>query len=190
MSGALMRWSVIGLALAALTHAASAGDGPSDPARWDYKAVKFSGSEEEQSKKLNALAAQGWEYVGPLAGETVCFRRPGRAAVTLDFLLGKWEGKLGDEKVEVVFCDPKGDKASAFRLTDNKGTATYGFDLHLKEQPGDVWLGATERDGKGDPRFGVVRLGTDGVLELRLVATEKFGDKFKGGITPLKRVKE
>ena len=180
----------MGCLLGILGAPASAGENPGDPSHWEYRAVKFSGGEGEQSKMLNTLAADGWEYVGPLTGDTVCFRRMGVSSITQEFLLGKWEGTLNGLKVEVVFCDPKGNKASAFRLTGERSTSTHSFDLHLKEQPGDVWLGATERDGKGDARYGVVRLGKDGVLQLRLVSREKFGDTFKGGVTALKRVKE
>jgi hypothetical protein len=100
----LMMWVL----LVILGPLALAGETPTDPASWEYKAVKFSGSEGEQTKKLNALAADRWEYVGPLAGEIVCFKRKGLSSITLEFLLGKWEGTLDGNKVEVVFCDPKG----------------------------------------------------------------------------------
>src|SRR5262245_52381039 len=54
---------------------------------WEYKAVQFGGrSPEADTKKLNDLAGEGWEYVGLLGtgsvegngmlGATVAFRRP------------------------------------------------------------------------------------------------------------------
>jgi hypothetical protein len=44
--------------------------------RWEFKAAAFSKDEAEGTKKLNDLAAEGWEYVGPLANGLVAFRRP------------------------------------------------------------------------------------------------------------------
>src|SRR5262249_24160501 len=43
--------------------------------KWDFKAVAFSSDEKESIKKLNALAREGWEYVGPLGNALVAFKR-------------------------------------------------------------------------------------------------------------------
>jgi hypothetical protein len=41
----------------------------------EYKAVALGTDEREATRKLNELAAQGWEYVGPLGNSLVAFRR-------------------------------------------------------------------------------------------------------------------
>jgi WD40 repeat protein len=43
--------------------------------KWEYKAVSFSKDETESTRKLNDLARDGWEYVGPLNSGMVAFRR-------------------------------------------------------------------------------------------------------------------
>src|SRR5438105_464219 len=53
--------------------------GQSNPAptpAWKCKAVSLGADEKEVTKKLNELAADGWEYVGPLANGLVAFKRP------------------------------------------------------------------------------------------------------------------
>jgi uncharacterized protein (TIGR03067 family) len=50
-----------------------------DPPRggpWEQKAVKITPNEKDATAQLTALAADGWEYVGPLAADLVAFRRP------------------------------------------------------------------------------------------------------------------
>ena len=44
--------------------------------QWEYKAIPFTADEKEATKRLNDLAGEGWEYVGPLANNLVAFRRP------------------------------------------------------------------------------------------------------------------
>src|SRR5262245_14217022 len=43
--------------------------------KWQYKAVDLGGNEKEATKRLNALAAEGWQYVGPLGHNLVAFKR-------------------------------------------------------------------------------------------------------------------
>jgi uncharacterized protein (TIGR03067 family) len=46
-----------------------------EPAKPELKAVAFGTDEKAATDKLNSLAAEGWEYVGPLANGLVAFRR-------------------------------------------------------------------------------------------------------------------
>jgi WD40 repeat protein len=50
---------------------------------WEFKAVPFGTEEKESTRKLNALAADEWEYVGPLGNGMVAFRRRLRSAPEL-----------------------------------------------------------------------------------------------------------
>jgi uncharacterized protein (TIGR03067 family) len=72
---------------------------------WEYKAVSFDSDEIQDTRKLNLLAADGWEYVGPLFGGVddpptkhgkgvVAFRRRtdlAEAKKELDKLQGHWK---------------------------------------------------------------------------------------------------
>src|ERR1700736_4800460 len=51
-------------------------DKPVPKPAWELKAVSLGADEKESTKKLNELAADGWEYVGPLAHGMVAFKRP------------------------------------------------------------------------------------------------------------------
>src|SRR5262249_8335759 len=54
----------------------AAGPAKTDPSGWEYKAVAFDNNDEKGTpRKLNDLAADGWEYVGPLGNGLVAFRR-------------------------------------------------------------------------------------------------------------------
>jgi uncharacterized protein (TIGR03067 family) len=59
---------------------AAEGAAPKSPKaqspRYEYRAVSFPAEEKAATDKLNALSADGWEYVGPLAHSLVAFRRP------------------------------------------------------------------------------------------------------------------
>lgn len=73
----------------------SHGEEPTKPGG-EFRAVKFTGDDKADTAKLNELAADGWEYVGTLAGGTVAFRR--RA-------VSEWEGtwaKVSGEEAGVV----------------------------------------------------------------------------------------
>ncbi len=44
--------------------------------KWEFKAVAIGADEKEATKKLNDLALEDWQYVGPLSNGLVAFRRP------------------------------------------------------------------------------------------------------------------
>lgn len=51
------------------------GQEKSGSPKWEFKTVTFSNDENEGTGKLNALADEGWQYVGPLGNGLVAFRR-------------------------------------------------------------------------------------------------------------------
>jgi uncharacterized protein (TIGR03067 family) len=76
----------------------------------EYKAVAMGADEKDATKKLNELAAEGWEYVGPLGNSLVAFKRVRLTAqdAAAKKELAKWEGswETGDgEKMTI-----KGDR--------------------------------------------------------------------------------
>jgi len=46
-----------------------------DLPKWEFRAVSFTNDEKESTNKLNDLADEGWQYVGPLGNGLVAFRR-------------------------------------------------------------------------------------------------------------------
>jgi hypothetical protein len=74
---------LIVVALAALGRQLPAQGQRQEPPRWQYMVVSFHGETDKQTKLLNDLAEQGWEYVGLVvtpgggaAGGHVAFKRP------------------------------------------------------------------------------------------------------------------
>ena len=63
---------------------------------WEHKAVTFGIDEKTATKKLNDLARDGWDYVGPLGNGLVAFKRfervagPGQRPPRRE--LSSWEG--------------------------------------------------------------------------------------------------
>jgi hypothetical protein len=55
--------------------APATAQGPVPVGQYEFKAVLFGNDEKESTKKLNDLAQEGWEYVGPLANGLVAFRK-------------------------------------------------------------------------------------------------------------------
>src|SRR4029077_6398010 len=56
--------------------AVRAQEKPSAQKEWEFKAVQMGMDEKEATRKLNNLASEGWQYVGPLGNGLVAFRRP------------------------------------------------------------------------------------------------------------------
>jgi uncharacterized protein (TIGR03067 family) len=97
----MSRFSVLVVGITALTLGgalqspnARAQDKPSAGKPWEYKAVSFGTDEKEATKKLNDLASEGWELVGPLGNGLVAFKRPASSNLELAAKkeLAKWEG--------------------------------------------------------------------------------------------------
>jgi uncharacterized protein (TIGR03067 family) len=104
---------------------------------WEYKAVSFDSDEIQDTRKLNLLAADGWEYVGPLFGGAddptkrgkgvVAFRRRtdlAEAKKELDKLQGKWK---------VIAVEPGG--GNVFVANDE----TWSFDKDQVLSPKLEW---------------------------------------------------
>lgn len=103
---AVKRRSFIALSLAILmaSSAIAVGEAPCEPRSSpteELKAVRFPDSEEAATLKLNELAGQGWQYVGPLGNGLVAFRRAGSVNAASAPLQGDWEF-LSYEKDGVV----------------------------------------------------------------------------------------
>lgn len=71
---AIIGWATLLLAVLAVSSM-PAGEATSQP-RWEYKAAAFGSDAVESTARLNDLARDGWEFVGPLAHGQVVFRRP------------------------------------------------------------------------------------------------------------------
>jgi hypothetical protein len=54
-------------------------DKPAPKPAWEWKAVSLGADAKEATKKLNELAADGWQFAGPLAHGLVVFQRPNDA---------------------------------------------------------------------------------------------------------------
>jgi hypothetical protein len=152
--------------------------------------VYFGGDEKENTGKLNALAAENWEYVGPLNSGMVAFRRVGSVPVSKKTLVGIWEGRLGGRAVKVDIKDPARFTGGVLRIVDDKGTMDNGFDYVDTKEPAEIlWLGGKE----GAPSFGTVRLTKEGTVELNLNLAKSPNLKNRipeGGVTSLKRAPE
>jgi hypothetical protein len=127
------------------------------PAR-EWKAVSLGADERGATKKLNELAADGWEYVGPLANGLVAFRRPNDAFQPKTKWVGEFTRKMAGAaaatrgRFELTVLDRDGKSFTArVVVADNvvfvaKGTiedgkiAWRGKDIRLKKAvpvPGD-----------------------------------------------------
>jgi hypothetical protein len=80
--------------------------------KWEYKAVGFLNLEKEDTKRLNELAAEGWEYVGPLANGEVAFRRPfvPREQIVVEAAGPQPRTPAPGEKVAIVVTVRSGDR--------------------------------------------------------------------------------
>jgi hypothetical protein len=79
-----------------LSRARGQGTPAPEPA-WQWKAVSLGVDEKEATKRLNDLAADGWEYVGPLANGMVAFKRPNDAFQPRTKWVGKFTRQVAGE---------------------------------------------------------------------------------------------
>jgi uncharacterized protein (TIGR03067 family) len=114
--------------------------------KWEYKAVSFGGDEKENTKKLNDLAGEGWEYVGPLGNGMVAFRRPllprdAAAKKDVENLQGTW----------YTVSISSGDTTTGEDKTD---TITYEGDKYVQKRGGQVWQAGTFKivDATSNPK--------------------------------------
>ena len=103
------RFSLLAASFLIILGAASCADNPG-AADVEYRAVTFGPDEKENTRKLNELAAEGWEYVGPLNSSMVAFKRPRGAEPQSAGRkeLAKWEGAWETEAGEKMTI--KGDR--------------------------------------------------------------------------------
>lgn len=115
--------------------------------QWEYRAVSLGSDEKEATKKLNALAAEGWELAGPLGGGLTAFKRPaltaGAAAARKDFLMlqGTWH------TVSIAYGDTNLGE-------DKDDTITYEGDKFVQRRGGQVWQAGTFKivDATSNPK--------------------------------------
>lgn len=139
-----------------------------EPVAWEYRAVAFGNDEKAGSDKLNELAAQGWEYVGPLANGLVAFKRSkvSEVAKELERLRGGWAAvKVGGKElpkgqwIELVF---DGDRVLE---RGSQGGAAYAGESSLtidpKREPRRIDFTPTQGALAGRPLLGIYTLDGD-----------------------------
>jgi hypothetical protein len=109
---------VIGLTMFALgaVHqcpVVRAQENPASPKEGEFKAVLIGTDEREATKKLNDLASQGWQYVGPLGNGLVAFRRPSvpREQIVVEVAGQQPRTPAPGEKVVIVVTVRAGDRS-------------------------------------------------------------------------------
>jgi uncharacterized protein (TIGR03067 family) len=177
------------------TAAAPVPKGPADTevvSHWEHKAVSFGEDEKEGTKKLNDLARDGWEYVGPLGNGLVALKRfvlsPKDAAAKKE--LAKWEGDWeGDPG---VFMTIKGDRftSRAPGIGPRNGTLKI---IEVGEKVTQVDLLIDEGDVKGQSCKAIFRLNGE-TLEYCVTQGEtrpvEFGGDDANCYIPWKRAKK
>jgi uncharacterized protein (TIGR03067 family) len=155
---------LVGLAHGAATPGAD--ERPAPP--WEYKAVAFSDNVGNATKQLNDLAADGWEYVGPLANGLVAFRRPGAgsgARKEADRLQGTWttistesDGQLHREEKRVekwtinggrwsVKLDGEVTQEGTYKIIEADKVVKIDFTVTDGYKQGDTWIALYQIDG-------------------------------------------
>jgi uncharacterized protein (TIGR03067 family) len=149
--------------------AAARGADDKPPAAWEYKAVQIRDGAGEATKQLNDLAADGWEYVGPLANGLVAFRRPaagGAARKEADRLQGTWttiaaesDGQLHREEKRIekwtinggrwsVKLDGEVTQEGTYKIVET-GDKLVKVDFTVTDgyKQGDTWIAVYQIDG-------------------------------------------
>ena len=146
-------------------------DRPAAGPAWEYKAITVGADEKEATKKLNALAAEGWELVGPLGNGLVAFRRALLSAqeVAARKELARWEGEWSSGDQTLII---KGDRwrwgnTGKFTLEEFKDNRIKIVTLGDKVIFADLSVEEGEQKGQvcpaifrleGDTLFGIAAL--------------------------------
>lgn len=173
-------WStklLLGLSVIVMMLAGSFGFAEEDapaPAR-EFRAVTFGSDETANTIKLSKLAADGWEYVGPLGAGMVAFRSAAKAAVSdAAKLSGVWinvytelDGKRRNPDSRHVFVGNRYFRIEGNRIAED-GTFVVDDSGPLKkidytvlrgEDEGFTWHAVYDLDGDTFRHFG--RWGTE-----------------------------
>ena len=110
--------AIIGITVISLgaLHQRAAARGEEKPPSlkdWEFKAVHIGTGEEEATKKLNDLASEGWQYVGPLGNGLVAFRRHyvPREQILVEVMGQQPKTPAPGEKVAIVVTVRAGDRS-------------------------------------------------------------------------------
>jgi uncharacterized protein (TIGR03067 family) len=125
----------------------------------EFKAVAFSPDLEEGTRKLNALAADGWEYVGQLKGEgLVAFRRrtdTAGAQKEVEKLQGHWNLIAAQANGE-EFTDIK-ERSLSWEIEGDKITFDHGdkgtFTVNPTRKPNAIDVHRIFQNGREQPPF-------------------------------------
>jgi uncharacterized protein (TIGR03067 family) len=102
-----------------------------DARKFDFKAVAFGPNETENTKKLNELAGEGWEYVGRLNDTMVAFRRS--KAIAADIAAKNELAKL-DGTWELTAAEMEGKLAPGDKTRGKKLVIKDGKCMTVDEQ--------------------------------------------------------
>jgi uncharacterized protein (TIGR03067 family) len=126
----------------------------------EYKAVALGSDEKEATKKLNDLAAEGWEYVGPLGNSLVAFKRARLTAqqAAAKQELAKWQGAWAGDQGEKMTI--KGDQWVSSTPTFGPVAGTLK-NIDVQEKMTLVDLVAEEGPTKGQTCKAIFRIEGD-----------------------------
>ena len=124
---------VIGLTVPALgvfqeCPAVRAQDKPAPRPEWQFKAVLIGTDERDATKRLNDLASEGWQYVGPLGNGLVAFRRPnGPKEQIIVEVSGEPQTVAPGEKTTITVTVRAGDRSllSGAKVTISAGGGKF-----------------------------------------------------------------
>jgi uncharacterized protein (TIGR03067 family) len=157
--------------------------GKDTTSHWEHRAEAFGADAKEATRILNRLAADGWEYVGPLGNGLVAFKKyfPSQRESAAKKELSKWEGSWdGGDGVAMTI---KGDRfwSRAAGVGDRNGTIRI---VKVDAKVTLVDLLVEEGDVKGQTFKAIFRIDGDTLHycgtfgEVRPVEFETQGDTY------------
>jgi hypothetical protein len=159
-----------------------------DRPEWEWRAVILPSIPGEATKKLNELAADGWQYVGPLAERMVAFKRPNDAFQPKTKWVGKFTRQVAGEapseggRFELTVLGRDGKKFRArVGLADNIVFVARGTIEDGKIE----WRGKDIKLEKASPVPGGPRHDYSGQLESNRLSLSSMGVLVADGKTPV-----